>query len=163
MIRAQPWRKFASLVSRWRRADRLQVGALPYRLGADGVEVLLITSRGTGHWIVPKGGLMAGLTNAQAAAEEAWEEAGVRGVIGEAEAGRFTHAKTQTGRPPLSCRILLYHLRVEEELEDWPEKGQRRRQWFGAAEAAATVRSKELAALILRLAAEHHREAATVS
>ncbi len=151
MIKARPWHKLAKFVSRWRRADLLQVGALPWRSGSNGTEVLLVTSRGTGQWIVPKGGMMAGLSAFEAAAEEAWEEAGVRGRIEEAEAGRFSHVKTQLGRSPLHCRVALYRLEVEQELANWPEQGQRQRRWFSLAEAAAAVRSKELSALIVAL------------
>lgn len=138
----------------WRRADRAQVGALPWRRGEKGIEVLLITSRGTGQWIVPKGGLMAGIGPAASAAEEAWEEAGVRGRIEEQPAGRFTHMKSRPGARSLRCRVTLYRLEVETVARSWPERGQRKRRWFPLEEAAASVRSGELRALIAALGRE---------
>lgn len=135
----------------WRRPKR-QVGALPWRRRGDGgVEVLLVTSRGTGRWIVPKGWPMRDRSPAQAAAQEAYEEAGVTGRIEQREAGRFLHLKARPGRAPLNCLISVYRLAVDEELDLWPEQGQRLRQWFGTAEAAAAVESGELAEMILAL------------
>ena len=145
-------KNFFPSVRPWRRADRVQVGALPWRRNVDGaVEVLLITSRGTGQWIIPKGGMMHGLESHEAAAEEAWEEAGVRGRIETVEAGRFTHMKTRLIGPPLHCRVLVFRLAVEEELGTWPEQHQRTRRWFTVKDAQAAVRSRELQALIAGL------------
>lgn len=136
----------------WRRAERLQVAALPWRRRADGgIEVLLITSRGTGQWIVPKGGIEAGLGPVASAAEEAWEEAGVRGRIEEKVAGAFTHMKSREGAPPLRCRVAVYRLEVEKVARSWPERGQRKRRWFALDDAMAAVRSGELRSILADL------------
>jgi 8-oxo-dGTP pyrophosphatase MutT (NUDIX family) len=110
--------------------------------------VLLVTTRGTGQWMIPKGWPMPGRSHAEAAAQEAYEEAGLRGRIRAAEAGRFRHLKTRPGRPPLRCTVAVHLLEVEEELGEWPEQGQRERRWFPAGQAAAVVRSPDLAAMI---------------
>lgn len=127
----------------------LQVGALPWRRRADGtVEVLLVTTRGTGQWMVPKGWPMAGKTWPEAAAQEAWEEAGVRGEPGTSELGRFRHSKSGLLEGPLRCTVAVFPLRVDKELDRWPERGERTRSWFALTEAAAVVRSPDLAGII---------------
>ena len=139
----------------WRRAHRLQVAALPYRTGTDGsIEILLITSKGTRQWIVPKGGLMDGLSPWEAAAQEAYEEAGLRGAIETEEAGRFSHMKTRLVGKPLHYRVAVYRMAVKRELKRWPEQRLRERRWFTLDEAMAAVRSTELRTIISRLELE---------
>ncbi|ESQ88328.1 hypothetical protein ABAC460_16850 [Asticcacaulis sp. AC460] len=109
----------------------LQVGALPYRADSDGgVELLLVTSRGTGRWIIPKGWPMEGLSDAQAAAREAYEEAGLIGEIDETPVGSFTYDKVRKGvEAPSLVKVDVYLLRVERQLAYWPEAGQRTFVW----------------------------------
>jgi 8-oxo-dGTP pyrophosphatase MutT (NUDIX family) len=127
----------------------LQTAALPWRRAADGgIELLLVTGRRSSRWLVPKGWPMRGRTLAQAAAREAYEEAGVEGRPEEREIGRFEHVKNHPLLGRLRCTILLFPLAVERELERWPEKGQRTRRWFSAAAAAKKVASPDLARLI---------------
>jgi 8-oxo-dGTP pyrophosphatase MutT (NUDIX family) len=129
----------------------LQLGALPYRYREDGsVELLLVTSRGTGQWIVPKGWPIRGRSHAEAAAQEAYEEAGVRGKLAADEFGHFDHAKS---RPLgfLHTRVAVFLLEVEQELARWPEKTKRKRRWFTVEEAARAVRAPGLRRLIQRL------------
>ncbi len=136
---------------RFMRRRRLQVAALPWRHEADGrVRVLLVTSRGTGRWIVPKGWPMTGKRSHQAAAQEAWEEAGVRGEIEDRASGAFGYLKTRGG-DRFPCRVEVFALRVTEELPDWPERSQRDRRWAPPEEAARMVQEKALARLILAL------------
>jgi 8-oxo-dGTP pyrophosphatase MutT (NUDIX family) len=125
----------------------MQVGALPYRID-DGraIRILLITSRRSGRWIVPKGWPVRGLNFAEAAAKEAFEEAGVRGQAGPAIG---TIPAGQDSRGGISASILMHPLRVERELSNWPEKRQRRRIWLSQADAADRVASPDLAAMIL--------------
>jgi 8-oxo-dGTP pyrophosphatase MutT (NUDIX family) len=143
-------RRLAARVSPRRRlAARFQVGALPYRRGADGaIEVLLVTTRGTGRWMVPKGWPMIGKTHAEAAAQEAMEEAGVVGSAEPLELGRFDHLKTSPRAPSIRCTIAVFPMPVQEELEMWPEFGQRTRRWFSVEEAARVVDSTSLAGII---------------
>lgn len=132
----------------------LQVGAVPYRAAADGkIEILLVTSRGTGRWIIPKGWPMIGKSLQEAAAIEAWEEAGVRGDPAEEELGRFVYDKERFLLRPISCEVAVFALPVREELDEWPERGQRRRKWHSLRAASVAVRSKELAGIFKALRA----------
>jgi 8-oxo-dGTP pyrophosphatase MutT (NUDIX family) len=130
-----------------------QVAALCTRAGADGSgpEVLLVTSRGTGRWILPKGWPMTGRSLAEAASVEAWEEAGVRGRSETEPLGSYDAEKVVDDGRGLPCRVQVFHLRVEELADDFPEAGQRRRQWLPAARAAELVREPELRELLRRL------------
>lgn len=131
-----------------RRERKAQYAALPFRPGRQGVEVLLVTSRETKRWVIPKGWPMKGHTPHSAAAVEAREEAGLLGRISEAEIGRYRYDKRlRTGKDrPVEVRV--FALRVDELMEKWPEKAQRRREWFAPAVAAALVDEPELKALI---------------
>ncbi len=134
--------------TRTERSERRQVAALPWRRGGDGLEVLLITSRETGRWVVPKGGRMPGRTDAEAAAEEALEEAGVTGRVVESPCGTFRYLKILKRRAPRWCVVSVYPLAVEVELDDWKEKAERTREWVSRDEAARRVDEPELKALI---------------
>jgi len=127
---------------------RRQVAALPWRRGAEGLEIMLVTSRETRRWVIPKGGLMAGLTEAQAAAQEALEEAGVEGEISAEAIGEFRYLKVLKRRAPRWYRVSVYPLRVETELDTWDEAHQRDRAWFGRDTAAGLVAEPDLGALI---------------
>ena len=132
--------------------DQTQFAALPCRLALDGTrEIMLLTSRGTGRWIIPKGWPIKGLKPREVAVQEAWEEAGLRGrVAGKKPVGIFHYAK-QVEQEPLLCQVHVYLLWVEEQLEDWPERAERQTQWFGIPEAASLVDEGGLAEIILRL------------
>lgn len=126
---------FARLIRR--RPPGLQVAAL-CRDSTSG-KVLLITSRGTGRWIVPKGWPMPGRTLAQAAKQEAWEEAGVRGEVEEAHIGSYVYDKVQDEGFSVPLKVLVYRLTVQELAGDFPEHDQRQRKWFDPVEAAKLV------------------------
>lgn len=126
-----------------------QYGALPFRWRDDGeVEVLLITSRETGRWVIPKGWPMKGKKPYGAASQEAWEEAGVIGKIAKKPLGHFNYDKMLSGGETLPCRVDVYALAVELTDFAWPEFGERRRSWMMADEAAALVNEKALARII---------------
>jgi len=134
--------------ARTRSAERLQVAALPWRRRAGGVEILLITSRETRRWVTPKGGRMSGRTDAQAAAQEALEEAGVEGVISERPLGSFRYLKVLKRRASHWCTVDLYGLEVSVEHPDWQERDERERAWLPRDVAAAMVDEPDLQALI---------------
>jgi 8-oxo-dGTP pyrophosphatase MutT (NUDIX family) len=118
--------------------EPLQVAALPYRGHSDGREVLLVTSRRSGRWILPKGWPQHGTSLSQSAAREAYEEAGVHGAIRQREIGRFVTTKvTLDGWE--SYLVVVYALAVEVELEVRPERLERQRQWFALAEAGDII------------------------
>lgn len=127
----------------------IQTGALPWRLGSkNSIEVLLVTSRGSGRWTIPKGWPMPGKSLAEAAAQEAYEEAGVRGTIDPRPLGRFRHVKQMSVAGDVEVDIVVHPLWVDFELDKFPEFGQRKRKWFKAKEAAKQVDSPELSELI---------------
>ena len=127
----------------------LQVGALCWRRSAKGsLRVLLITSRDTGRWVIPKGWPMRNRSDAEAAAREAFEEAGVRGKIAARPIGLYGYPKVVAKGRAIACVVRVYPLRVTERLQTFPEHGQRRTKWFGPAKAARKVQEPELAKLI---------------
>lgn len=132
------------------KSARMQYAALCWREGNAGVEVLLITSRDTGRWVIPKGWPMAGLTPEHSAAREAWEEAGVAGVVNPVSLGRYGYLKDLAEDGAVPCAVAVFGLRVETLADKFPEKSQRQRQWFPQTEAATLVHEPDLAALIQR-------------
>ena len=127
---------------------RVQYGALCWRPGADGIEVLLITSRDTGRWVIPKGWPVPGLAPEAAAAKEAWEEAGVDGLINPLCIGRFGYQKCLTDTATVPCAVAVYGLRVANLAKTFPEVKERQRKWFSLPEAAALVAEPELALIV---------------
>jgi len=134
-----------------RAKPRPQYGALPYRTG-DGVEILLITSRETGRWVIPKGWPMKGRSASATAAREALEEAGLIGEVGKRPLGAYVYMKflkSGEGRP---CKVRVFALKVVGQKEDWREKGERTVRWFAWSEAAGAVQERALARLIRKQA-----------
>lgn len=131
---------------------RDQYGALCWRLRAGRVQILLVTSRDTGRWIIPKGWPMPGRTPAEAARREAWEEAGVEGPTGEG-IGSYSYAKDSHRRGTLTCAVQVFSLRVSKLERRFPERAERRRKWFDAEKAAKKVAEPDLRRLILSFAA----------
>ena len=128
-----------------------QVAALPYRTddpAKDQVSILLVTSRDTGRWVLPKGNLMFGIAPHRAAAREAEEEAGVRGTIARKPLGRFPYRKWRSAQCFELAKVDVFALKVSKELDSWKEQGQRERRWFTRDEAADLVNEPELRALI---------------
>lgn len=131
-----------------------QYGTIAWKEGEDGRPlVLLITSRDTGRWVVPRGNPIPGLPPHLAAAQEAFEEAGVRGPVTSEQVGQYGYRKTRRSGRGVRARVTLFPLRVEEELADWPEAHQRTRRWFSPAEAADAVIEPELKALLVSFGA----------
>lgn len=136
------------------QSERRQVAALPWSFMPDGVRILMITSRDTGRWVIPKGGRMAGLTDAESAAQEALEEAGVIGRVGASPIGVFRYLKILKRRAPRPMLVSVYALEVTALLDDWQEIGQRVRHWMTPEEAAEAVDEPDLAQVILAFARE---------
>ncbi len=118
---------------------RSQYAALPFKAVDGQLVVMLVTSRGTGRWIIPKGWPEKKLKPCDQAAREAYEEAGVLGRVAKTPFGSFSYEKRQAARKPVRCLVDVYLLEVRRELEDWPEKGQREKCWMPLAEAARLV------------------------
>ena len=131
------------------REPRGQSAALPWRLGpGGGVEVLLITSRETKRWVIPKGWPMKGMKSPQCAAREAFEEAGVEGEVRKKKLGVYHYEKRLRSGRIQPVKVAVYALRVAHEHPEWPEKGQRDMLWSPPADAALQVDEPELRALI---------------
>ncbi len=130
---------------------RRQIAAMPIRRTGDGaVEILLVTSRTTQRWIVPKGWPIKGVKDADAAAREALEEAGVTGTVARKPFARYTYWKRMEAHFVL-CTVKLYLLEVERQLASWPEQAERRGQWFALADAADLVDEPALGSAIRNL------------
>ena len=132
-----------------RRPKRLQVAALCHRDHGEARRVLLVTSRDTGRWILPKGWPIPGLDAPGSALQEAWEEAGVRSGRAEDTAiGTYTYEKGLDGGWSVPVETLVFPVAVERMAEDYPEVDQRERRWVTPAEAAEMVDEPELKAIL---------------
>ena len=128
-----------------------QSAALCYRVDAGQPRILLITSRKTRRWIIPKGWLITGLSPSQTAAREAWEEAGVLGACGAESLGQFTYVKDRPGKASALCLVDVFPLHVKKLKTRFPEADERRRKWYSPGKAAQRVVSPDLAGLFLGL------------
>ena len=102
--------------------SRTQYGAVCWRLHRGKVEVLLVTSRDTGRWIIPKGWPISGLTPADTAAREAWEEAGVQGELLGGDLGAYGYAKALDPKRSIPCSVQVVGLRVARLKDKFPER-----------------------------------------
>jgi 8-oxo-dGTP pyrophosphatase MutT (NUDIX family) len=141
---------------------RIQYGALCWRPGSSGVEVLLITSRDTGRWVIPKGWPMPGLSPESAAAQEAWEEAGVEGTVCPVTVGRYGYQKCLSVKDTVPCAVAVYGLRVKRLADQFPEVKERQRQWFPTDKAAQLVNEPDLGRLIAGFVPPHEGRAAPI-
>jgi len=132
-----------------RKAKRsfLQYGALPFRESRSGVEFLLVTSRGTRKWIIPKGWPQRGKSPHRAAAVEAFEEAGVVGRIKTKTIGSYAYKKKVAGIVA-RFKVRVFPLRVTRQHKTWPEKDQRRSRWYSPAQASRRVSEADLKRII---------------
>lgn len=127
------------------RPAHVQLAALCYRQGSHGPEILLITSRSTKRWIIPKGWPMVGTDGAGTALQEAWEEAGVKPGGGSPfHVGRYRYRKIVDGGLPVITDVDVYAVEVEKLLDNFPEMHQRERRWMDPATAAQAVDEMEL-------------------
>jgi 8-oxo-dGTP pyrophosphatase MutT (NUDIX family) len=136
-----------------------QYAALPYR-DRDGLEVLLLTSRESRRWIIPKGWPMVGKPPYAAAAREAVQEAGVVGRVSKRPVGEFHYIKRLRNGAPLQCVVDVFPLKVVKQRTHWREQKERTVHWFTPLEAAELVDEPELRALILGFIDTYHRAVA---
>ena len=134
-----------------------QYGALPIAFDADlRLRVMLVTARGSGDWIIPKGWPIANLSPSETAAREAFEEAGLVGVVAdETPIGSYRYRK---GARRQRYEVVVFALHVHEQKKRWPEKGERRTKWFALDEAALKVSRPELASVVSAFAALRQAE-----
>ncbi len=131
----------------------VQYGALPYRRN-DGVrmEVMLVTSRETRRWIIPKGWPHKGRAPHRSAAREAYEEAGVVGRVRRRSLGSFSYEKRLAIGGIVVCKVHVFALEVRRQSRKWPERHQRKVKWLSPGQAAKAVKEPMLAKIIRRLA-----------
>lgn len=128
-----------------------QYAALPWRYSGAGREVLLISSRDTGRWVIPKGWPIKGLTPAETAAREAYEEAGLGGQVSKKPIGEFEYGKRLGNGKVQPTKVEVFALEQMVQHRDWPEQGQRRLQWFSVLDAADAVEEPDLKDIIRKL------------
>ena len=135
----------------FRRPARMQYAALCYRFRKKRsvLEVLLITSRDTGRWVIPKGWPMQGRRSYAVAEREAFEEAGVKGKTQKEAIGHYMYQKGMAEGMKVPCKVQVYALEVADISKNYPEKDQRSSEWVSCSEAAARVNEPGLKDLIL--------------
>jgi 8-oxo-dGTP pyrophosphatase MutT (NUDIX family) len=133
------------------RHTALQITALPCRMKDGELEVCLVTSRGTGRWIAPKGWVEADLTHAGTAELEAWEEAGLKGHVEAVTYGSYISSKGNEAEGVFPIRMDVYLMIEPEQHARFPEMGQRKIKWFPALTAAEKASDPGLSDLIRKL------------
>jgi len=130
---------------------RQQFGALCFRYTSDRqtIEVLVVTSREGGRWIIPKGWPIADKQPHKAAAVEAFEEAGVRGKARKKPVGRYTYLKLLDDGDVVPCIVDIFQIEITESRGDFKERGERTIAWVSPDEAARRVRDLELKSLLV--------------
>jgi 8-oxo-dGTP pyrophosphatase MutT (NUDIX family) len=137
-------------------AKRVQYGALPYRRSTGSrAEFMLVTSRETRRWIIPKGWPKKGKSPHRSAAREAFEEAGVLGAVGRRAVGSFSYEKRLKNGASVECEVRVFPLEVKRQSKQWPEKQERRVKWLSASKAAEKVKDPVLSKIIRRLARKY--------
>lgn len=113
-----------------------------------GAEVLLVTSRDTGRWVIPKGWPMGGKSGAECALQEAFEEAGVEGRLVAGTVGIYSYDKMMDDGSLQPCVVSVYPVEVARLKSNFPERGQRDRRWFNPRKAARKVAEPELSTIL---------------
>jgi 8-oxo-dGTP pyrophosphatase MutT (NUDIX family) len=131
---------------------RQQSAALPLFGQGAALRVVLVTSRETKRWVIPKGWIEPGEAASHSAAREAFEEAGLAGEAEEHPLGLYTYAKRLPRGAVQPCEVLVFRFRVARLLREWPERRERQRRLFTPEAAAALVMEADLARLLRSLA-----------
>jgi len=127
----------------------LQFAVLPWRR-VERIEIMLVSSRETGRWVLPKGWPMKGIKPHNTAAREALEEAGILGKVAKSPLGGYSYAKQLENGSVQICQVQVFAFEVEQERNSWLEKHERTRKWFAVADAAEAVDEPELREAILK-------------
>ena len=130
----------------------VQYAALPWRRAQGAVEILLVTTRNTRRWIVPKGWPLDGRTPSECAAHEALEEAGVLGEVAAETLGSFRYAKRRKSGKIVPCKVHVFTMRVVRQRRRWAEKSVREICWCSLDEALMRVTDPGLRRLIAKFA-----------
>jgi len=116
---------------------------------------MLVTSRETQRWIIPKGWPKKGKSPYHSAAREAFEEAGVVGAVAKRSVGSFSYEKQLKNGGAVVCEVRVFPLEVRRQNKQWPEKQERVTKWHSASQAVEKVKEPKLSAIILRLARKY--------
>ncbi len=131
------------------KAPSIQFAALPFRIKSGNLQILLITSRESRRWVIPKGWPIPGLRPTEVAAREALEEAGLVGrIMGKRSIGSYHYSKRLPDNREVFCRVKVFLLSVDHQLDDWPEKAQREYRWMTPQRAAHMVDERDLAEIL---------------
>ena len=130
-----------------------QAGTLVYDFSRYGLRFGLVTSRGRGRWVIPKGNICKGATWSESAEKETFEELGVKGELIDFEIGRFTYTKADEPEERL-YEVAVYPMNAVEILDEWPEMDHRFRDWVSPFEAAQRVEEPDLKQMITMFAAD---------
>jgi len=129
-----------------------QAGVIAYRIRRGEVQVLFVTSRDTGRWIIPKGNIKPGTSPSQAAAQEAFEEAGVKGtIVSSTPLGIYTYFKQLKSGEIRAAAVEVFLLQVKKQLKKWPEKGERKLAWVSVKKAVSLIEEPGVVPLLDRL------------
>jgi 8-oxo-dGTP pyrophosphatase MutT (NUDIX family) len=137
------------------RESGQQFAAVPLMQQGDQVHVMLLTSRGTKRWVLPKGWAEQDLTGPEVAAKEAFEEGGLVGKVQLDSLGTYSYLKEMPQAQAVPCQVEVFAMWVDQQLDEWPERAQRVRQWFSLSEAAEKVQESGLRLLLERLAEQY--------
>lgn len=140
-------RSLASLV----RRRRVQYAALPWRMSNGSLQILLVTTRNTRRWIVPKGWPIPHRAPPECAAREAFEEAGVEGQVATESIGAFTYQKQLKSGEIVTCNVEVFPLAVARQRRAWPEKRARQTDWCSIEEALSRIAEPGLRRIVSRL------------
>ena len=108
-----------------------QSAVIPFRMNKNIPEILLITSQSGKRWIIPKGFVEPNLSPAESAVKEAYEEAGVKGTVYSKRLGSYDYEKWGG-----ICSVVVFPMKVEQELQNWPERMWRERKWVTIKQAS---------------------------
>lgn len=120
-----------------------QSAVIPYKESKGKIEILLITSRSKKNWIIPKGIVEIGMSPDESASKEAYEEAGVKGLVGSTLIGIYDYEKWGG-----TCKVKVFPMLVEETLTKWPESDFRTRKWFPIKKAIKSVKKEKLSKIL---------------
>jgi 8-oxo-dGTP pyrophosphatase MutT (NUDIX family) len=141
------------------QASKVQYGALPWRRVEGAIEILLVTTRNTRRWIVPKGWPLTGRSAVESAAREALEEAGVLGEMAEQMLGSFHYNKRRKSGEVVPCKVHVFAMEVMHQRRRWAEKSARETRWCSLEEALSRVNEPGLRRLIAKFARASRRSA----
>jgi 8-oxo-dGTP pyrophosphatase MutT (NUDIX family) len=116
-----------------------QAAAIPLHEG----RICLISSRSGKRWVIPKGCMEPGMTSGETALQEAWEEAGLAGVLLPEPVGSYVYEKAG-----FLYHVTVFVMEVTEVLQEWPEREWRQRIWLSYAQAVSRIQEPGLREII---------------